>query len=317
MAKVTFDPRKDIPSLKGKVILVTGGNAGIGKATIRALALHDPARIYLCARRRLAAESAAVELKAETRYAGIEILDLDLASLENVKKCAAEFNKRESRLDLLFLNAGVASTAPALTKEGYEYQFGVNHVGHALLTQLLLPKMLQARQEDPKADVRIIATSSNAAFAPFVPKGGLALNSMRQPDAYSPISLYAHSKLANVLFIRKVSQLYPDIMAVAAHPGVVKSDIWGKGGGGLFSILYTPIRLATWVSIDEGAKSQLWCAASSLGREIGAKSGHYYEPVGKDKVLKGAAGEQNLVDKLWEWTNNEIVSYNSTGWPAP
>jgi NAD(P)-dependent dehydrogenase (short-subunit alcohol dehydrogenase family) len=112
MARDTFEPAKDIPNLKGKVVLVTGGNAGIGKATIRAIAIHDPARIYLCARRRSAAETAAAELRAESRYNRIDILDLDLASLDSVKKCAAEFTERENRLDLLFLNAGVASTAP-------------------------------------------------------------------------------------------------------------------------------------------------------------------------------------------------------------
>lgn len=316
MAKDTFEPRKDIPSLEGKVVLVTGGNAGIGKATIRAIALHDPARIYLCARRRSAAETAAADLRTESRYNRIDILDLDLASLDSVKKCAAEFNERESRLDLLFLNAGVASTAPAVTREGYEFQFGVNHMGHALLTQLLMPKMLQTRKEDPKADVRIVATASNAAFAPFLPKGGLTLSAMRKPNAYSPISLYSHSKLANVLFIRKISQIYPELSAVAVHPGVVKSDIWGKGAGGLFSVLYRPVVWATWVDIDQGAKSQLWCATAPLGGVKGVKTGHYYQPVGKIKMLKGPAADQKLADELWEWTNNELASFGGKGWPT-
>ncbi|KAK9318924.1 hypothetical protein V1517DRAFT_349555 [Lipomyces orientalis] len=316
MAKDTFEPAKDIPSLKGKVILVTGGNAGIGKATIRAIALHDPARIYLCARRRSAAETAAAELRAESQYNRIDVLDLDLASLDSVKKCAAEFNEKENRLDLLFLNAGVAGTAPALTREGYEFQFGVNHVGHALLTQLLMPKMLQTRGEDPTTDVRIVATASNAAFAPFLPKGGLVLNAMRQPNAYSPLALYAHSKLANVLFIRKISQMYPNISAIAAHPGVVKSDIWGKGAGGLFSILYRPVVWATWVNIDQGAKSQLWCATAPLGGATGVKTGQYYQPVGKIRMLKGAGADQSLTDELWEWTTNELANHNSKGWPV-
>ncbi|KAL6241306.1 hypothetical protein RBB50_011779 [Rhinocladiella similis] len=316
MARDTFDPAQDIPNLNGKVVLVTGGNAGIGKATIRALARHSPARIYLCARRREAAETAAAGLRSESRFDRIHILDLDLATLDSVKKCAAEFNEKENRLDLLFLNAGVASTAPALTREGYEFQFGVNHLGHALLTQLLMPKMLQTRRDDPKADVRVIATASNAAFAPMLPKGGLALNAMRRPDAFSPIGLYAHSKLANVLFIRKLSQKYPEILATAVHPGVVKSDIWGKGAGGLFSILYRPIVWATSVDIDQGAKSQLWCASAPLGGPTGVESGQYYQPVGKIRLLKGAAADQKLADELWEWTNTELASHGGKGWPA-
>jgi NAD(P)-dependent dehydrogenase (short-subunit alcohol dehydrogenase family) len=317
MPKHSFAPDKDIPSLEGKVVLVTGANAGIGKATIHAIALHNPACIYLCARRRSAAESAASELKAQTKYGKIHVLDLDLASLNSVKNCAAEFNAKETRLDLLFLNAGVASTAPALTKEGYEYQFGINHLGHAFLTQLLLPKMMETKRADPKADVRIVVTSSNAAFAPMLPKGGLVLEAMRQPDAFSPIGLYAHSKLCNVLFTRKLAQRYPDITITAAHPGVVKSTIWGKGAGGLFSVLYTPIRLATWVSIDEGAKSQLWCGTAPLGGPNGVKSGCYYTPVGQLKEIdKGAAADQKLVDRLWEWTNDKIAIFNKEGQPT-
>lgn len=316
MPKRTFDPAKDIPNLECKVILVTGGNAGIGKATIRALAVHGPARIYMCARRHSAAEVAASELQAETYYDRIHILDVDLASLESVKACAKEFNRRESRLDILFLNAGVASTAPALTRDGYEYQFGVNHMGHAFLTQLLMPKMLKMRSEDPKADIRIIATASNAAFAPMLPKGSLVLEAMRQPNAYSPIGLYAHSKLANVLFIRKISQMYPSISATSVHPGVVKSEIWGKGAGGLFSMLYRPIVWAMWVNTDEGAKSQLWCATASLGSSLGVKTGRYYEPIGKMRLLRGAAADQNLADELWAWTNSELAKHNDEGWPV-
>lgn len=316
MANINFEPARDIANLEEKVILVTGGNAGIGKATIRALALHKPARVYLCARRRSAAETAAADLRSETHYDRIDILDLDLASLASVKRCADEFNRKENRLDLLFLNAGVASTAPALTQEGYEYQFGINHVGHALLTQLLMPKMIQTRRGYPKADVRIVATASNAAFTPMLPKGGLVLDAMRQPNPYSPISLYSHSKLANILFIRKLSQVYPEIPAMSAHPGVVKTEIWGKGAVRLFSILYRPVVWATQVGVDEGAKSQLWCATASVSRG-GVKTGQHYQPVGEMKAFQGYTADQKLVDELWDWTNKEIASYNPNGWPEP
>ncbi|KAL2869390.1 uncharacterized protein BJX67DRAFT_379408 [Aspergillus lucknowensis] len=308
MGKRTFTPATDIPSLTGKVILVTGSNAGIGKATIRALAQHDPARIYLCARRRSAAETAAAELKNGTQYDRIDILTFDLASLDSVKKCAAEFNDRASRLDLLFLNAGVASTPPALTQDGYELQFGVNYLGH----------MLQTWRDNANVDVPIIAAASDAAFAPFLPKKrGLVLDEMRRPDAYGPMSLYAHSKLANVLFIRKLAQLYPGISAFAAHPGVVATEIWDKSAGGLMSALFKPIVWATAVDSDGGAKSQLWCATTQIGSGVEvAESGQYYQPVGKNKALKGLSADQKVVDELWEWTNNELASYNSTGWPV-
>lgn len=322
MAKYAFEPARDIPSLKGKVILVTGGNAGIGKGTIRALAAHDPAKIYLCARRREAGMAAAAELKDETHYAGITVFDLDLASLESVKKCAAAFTSAETRLDILFLNAGIASTAPALTKEGYEAQFGVNHVGHALLTQLLLPMLLETQRSG--GDVRVVATASNIAMSPMLPKGGLDLSAMRQPGALSPIALYANSKLANVLFSRKLAVLYPTLSVTAIHPGVVKSDIWGKGAGGLMSMIMRPFIMYQWVDIDEGAKSQLWCAtaprakggaaAAAATATGGVHSGTYYTPVGKIKEYSGPSADQALVDELWTWTTDELAKHGGPGW---
>ena len=123
-----FDSAKDIPDLQGKVILVTGGNAGIGEATVRALAAHNPRCIYLCARRTDSGAQVVSAIHEQHPDAKIDVLELDLSSFDSVKKCAASFNQRSERLDILFLNAGVASTAPATTKEGYEKQFGGTHI---------------------------------------------------------------------------------------------------------------------------------------------------------------------------------------------
>jgi NAD(P)-dependent dehydrogenase (short-subunit alcohol dehydrogenase family) len=119
-----FNSAKDIPSLQGKVILVTGGNAGIGEATVRALAAHNPRCIYLCARRTSSGEQVIRTVQKQHPNATIDVLELDLSCFDSVKKCADTFNSRSDRLDILFLNAGVASTAPATTKDGYEQQFG-------------------------------------------------------------------------------------------------------------------------------------------------------------------------------------------------
>ncbi|CAK7216219.1 hypothetical protein SBRCBS47491_002747 [Sporothrix bragantina] len=320
---VSFEPARDIPSLAGKVILVTGGNAGIGKATIRALAKHDPARIYLCGRRHDACERIAKELRAETHCDGIVVLDLDLNSLESVKKAAATFLEKENRLDLLFLNAGVANTAHALTKEGYETQFGINHVGHALLTQLLMPVLLRT-QAQPGGDVRVVVTSSNAAFTTMLlPSGGLDLKAMRKADAYSTMMLYAHSKLANALFAIKLARQYPSLSVTVLHPGVVKSEIWGKGAGGLVSMLLRPLMMAMWVNIDEGAKTQLWCATAPRAqptkgttKPTGVVSGAFYQPTGKLVPYKGATAKQELVEELWTWTNDELAKHGGPGWAS-
>ena len=179
-----------------------------------------------------------------------------------------------------------------------------------------MPKILQTQKSHPESDVRIVATSSNAAFAPFLPKGGLALSEMHKPDAYGPMTLYTHSKLANVHFVRKVSQMYPQISVTAVHPRTVKSDIWGKSGGGLINTFFKAVVWAIAINIDQGAKPQLWCATAPLSGPAGIKSGQFYENVGKLKTLEGIGADQKLTDELWAWTNQELASHGYGKWPA-
>jgi NAD(P)-dependent dehydrogenase (short-subunit alcohol dehydrogenase family) len=152
-----FNPLHDIPNLAGKVCLVTGGSSGLGEATIKALAQHKPDKVYLAARSIQKANAALLRIKESSpaaRSANIEILDMDLASYDSIKNAAARINKEVPRLDIVHLNAGVAMVPAALTKDGYEVQFGTNYMGHALLTQLLMPKLLQTASL-PGADVRV------------------------------------------------------------------------------------------------------------------------------------------------------------------
>nr|POE86533.1 short-chain dehydrogenase tic 32, chloroplastic [Quercus suber] len=309
---IKFNPATDIGDLSGKVIIVTGGNAGIGAATIRGLAQHNPQTIYLCARRINAAEELVKKTLETYPTAKIEILELDLNSFESVKKCAATFNHEAKRLDLLFLNAGVASLPPGTSKEGYETQFGINHMGHALLTQLVLPKMLQTVREDPSADARIMVTSSVAAHR-FAPPGGIVFKELKNPAFPSwTMRRYGQSKLANVLFANKLAQLYPRITTTSIHPGTVKSDIWGKATGAkLLFGLFKPLVMLSGVTNEEGAKGQLWAATAK-----GVKNGGNYEPLGKDSSGQSKpATDQKLTDELWEWTTKELAAHGAPGWP--
>lgn len=172
----SFNPEKDIPSLDGKVILITGGsscrhsatphsvltltgNTGLGKETVLQLAKHNPKEIFLAARTQSKAEAAIAEIKGAVPNANITYLPLDLASLPSVKKAADEFKSRSDQLDILINNAGIMATPYEKTKEGYEIQFGTNHVGHAMFTKLLLPTLLKTA-EQPGADVRVVNVSS-------------------------------------------------------------------------------------------------------------------------------------------------------------
>ncbi len=127
-------------------MLGDGANSGLGEATARALAQHNPGKLYLGARSRSKAEAALERIRASSAAAAsanIEILHIDLASFESVKAAAARVNEDASRLDILQLNGGIAVVPHQTTTDGYELQFGTNYLGHALLTQLLMAKMLE------------------------------------------------------------------------------------------------------------------------------------------------------------------------------
>lgn len=308
----SFTPATDIEDLSGKVILITGGNVGIGAAVVQALAPHDPEAIYICARNTTTAEALVNEIKetSPSTKSNLEVLQLDLSSFESVKKCAAEFKSKAKRLDIMFLHAGVAGVSPKLTQDGYEIEFGINHMGHALLTQLLLPKMLETKQQDPQADLRIVSTSSRA----YLRAGAIDVSQMHDANAFSNgvLKHYGHSKLANILFVKKLSELYPTITSTAVHPGVVKSEIYDRarkdGSFWLYWLSY-PVVALTGISTEEGAKTQLWAATAD-----GVQNGKYYEPVA-NQVDATVFSDSKQIDELWDWTEKELAKHHGPGWP--
>ncbi|KAG5807470.1 hypothetical protein H9Q74_008305 [Fusarium xylarioides] len=130
---------KDIPSLEGKVILVTGATAGLGKESVLQFAHHNPSRIYLCSRNLQKAQLAAQDIKQTVPSASIRLLHLDLCSFASIKEAARIVLSESERLDILMLNAGTMFVPLDHTADGYEIQFGTNHMGHALLNKLLIP----------------------------------------------------------------------------------------------------------------------------------------------------------------------------------
>ncbi|KAL8832556.1 MAG: hypothetical protein Q9191_000180 [Dirinaria sp. TL-2023a] len=147
-----FDPNFDFGKLSGKAILVTGGNNGLGVASVRAFAKHN----YLTVRNPSKAEAIIADIKYAILDADITYLQIDLASFDSVKKAAEAFKTSSNDLHVLMSNAGTAGRPPSLTEEGYETHFGTNHTSHALLTMLLLP-LLELAAEQPGFEVRIIS----------------------------------------------------------------------------------------------------------------------------------------------------------------
>jgi len=301
---MSFNPDKDIPDLSGKVILVTGGNIGLGKESIYQLSKHNPAHIYLAARTKAKADAAIAELKAQVPSANISFLELDLASFASIRQAASTFNAASDRLDILMNNAGIMACPPGLTKEGYEIQFGTNHMGHALLTKLLLPK-LKATAKEPNSDVRIVNLSSGAHN--WAPKTGYSLaHNKTDLASTSTWARYSLSKLANIHFNRELARRNPDIKCVAVHPGGVHTNLT-SGPQATYPLLAGLIGfVAKWVtvSVQKGAWNQLWAATSK-----DAKTGTYYCPVGLEGMDSRLAKDEKLCKELWEWTEKELEGH--------
>jgi NAD(P)-dependent dehydrogenase (short-subunit alcohol dehydrogenase family) len=301
-----FNPDTDIPDLSGKIVLVTGGSSGLGKESVRRFAKHN-AKVYLAARNTKKAADAITEIKQSAPNADITNLELDLASFDSVKKAAQKFLANNERLDILMNNGGIMATPPALTPDGYEIQFGTNHLGHALLTRLLMPVLARTAAE-PSSDVRIVNVTSNAQEL-LAPKKGLLLDDVKTDMAgISQFTRYGHSKLANVYFTKGLAKHYPNIKSVAVHPGGVKTGL-GDGFGPMFPGLKTVMKVLSkvaFVDVAEGARGQLW---ASTAKAIDVKSGAVYYPVAKEHVGRPLMNDEKMVDRLWEWTEEEFKKH--------
>lgn len=320
-----FDPATDIPDLSGKVIMVTGGmypsphgalepppsqhlhtgNTGLGQESVLQLAKHNPQHIYLAARTPSKAEAAIAEIKRAVPDARVTFLELDLGSFASIKRAADAFTSQSRRLDVLLNNAGVMATPWGLTQDGYELQFGTNHVGHALLTKLLLPTLL-ATAARPGADVRVVNLSSEGHN--MAPAGGVVLERAAL-ERQGPWRRYGHSKLANILFTRELARRHPAVTAVAVHPGVIITNLYQPArdsgvlmryGLGLFGLLSYPFL----PDVPQGTRNQLWASVAS-----DVVSGAYYKPVGSLSKGSAYAQDQDLAERLWDWTEEEFKKH--------
>ncbi|KAF7360800.1 Cytochrome P450 [Mycena venus] len=214
----------DVPDLSSRVVLVTGGNSGIGLETAKVLLRHN-AKVYIACRSIPKGEAAIAALEKETGKLAI-LLPLDLSSLDSIKQAATEFNQKEAVLHVLFNNAGVmASPNAMLTHEGYDLQFGVNVLGHFYLTKLLLPSLVAGAKSSTDHVARIVNTSSQSHILGNINFATLKDSPIR--SNMSPDDLYAQSKFANVVFSLECAKRYgPDgIVSTAVHPGMLTTDI--------------------------------------------------------------------------------------------
>ncbi|KAM6506789.1 hypothetical protein FALCPG4_018616 [Fusarium falciforme] len=247
---------EDIPDLSGQVILVTGGNVGLGYETIRQLSKHNPARIYLGARSQQKAEKAISDLRQENPKANpIEFLEIDLASFASVKAAAAKFLSKETRLDILMNNAGIMMVPEGLTKDGYEIQFGTNVLGPALLTQLLLPVLRSTVKVNPQVRAIVLGSAAHAR-APQDAYDDFDSFRTTLPNKHTT-ARYTTSKLADIHYAKALSERVPDLTIIPVHPGMVATNLHQEATGAFLKPFLVVAGTLFATAPEKGAPSQI------------------------------------------------------------
>lgn len=281
----------DVPDQSGRTVIVTGANSGLGFECAKALA-GKGARVLLACRDAARADAAIRAIAATVPGADLSFLPLDQADLASVR-AAAELASREPRIDVLLNNAGVMAPPLTRTKDGFELQFGVNHLGTFALTGLLLPKLAET------AGSRVVVTASLAHRA-----GKLNWDDLDAHESYSRQRRYADSKLANLIYMfeldRRLRAAGSPVHALAAHPGVSPTELMRHSGpfrifNTLFGILLNHPEAGAWPSLQAAT-------------DPAARSGDYFGPQSMGEI-KGTSGpakssaqarDPALGRRLWE-----------------
>jgi NAD(P)-dependent dehydrogenase (short-subunit alcohol dehydrogenase family) len=216
----------DVPDQRGRVAVITGASSGIGFEAAALLAAKG-ARVVLAVRDRAKGERAAALVKDRYPDAYIALQELDLASLDSVRAAARDLKAAYPQIGLLINNAGVSATPKTLTRDGFELQFGTNHLGHFALTGLLLDHLLAA------ANSRVVTVSSLGHRV----RSTIDFDDLQSERRYDPFAAYGRSKLANLLFTyelqRRLTANHEATIAVAAHPGSSRTELLRESPGWL------------------------------------------------------------------------------------
>ncbi|XP_034557367.1 dehydrogenase/reductase SDR family member 13-like [Notolabrus celidotus] len=276
--------------LRGKTVIVTGSNTGVGKATALDLARRG-ARVILACRNKEKAETAAYDLRRESGNSQVVFMQLDLASFKSIRNFAETFLKTEPRLDLLINNAGVMGAGR--TEDGFGAAFGVNHLGHFLLTNLLLERLQQCGPSRVVTVSALLHRLGNVDFPLLASKKDLVSGQ----STWCNFQAYSSSKLCNVLFTRELANRLEGtgVTCYSLHPGVILTELcrsmslWQQ-------LLLLPFAKLFFLHPEGGSQTTLHCA---LQEGIEPLSGRYFSNCALQQV--GARGRDDaLAKKLWE-----------------
>lgn len=287
----------EMPYQSGKVVVITGGNSGLGFESAKAFALKG-ANVVLACRSLEKSEAAKAEILRIVPKASIEIIAIDLMDLSSVRSFAESFKEKYNRLDILMNNAGIMMNPYTVTNDGFESQMGTNHLGHFALTGMLIELI----KDTPNS--RVVTVSSLAHkqwkinFDDFLFENGKGYNSMKA---------YSHSKLANLLFTYQLQRLFKEnninSIAVAAHPGASYTNLGRFLEGKLMARLLKPLIVKVLPSSASGALPQIRAAS-----DPNVNGGDYYGPAGfmefagSPVLVRSSKTSHSINDaqRLWE-----------------
>jgi len=285
--------------MKDKVVVVTGGNTGIGKEAVSGLSRLG-ARVVIACRDVEKGRRAADEVTKETG-GDIRVFALDLADFDSVRSCAEALLAAFPRIDVLLLNAGLMLGDRRETRQGFEATFGINHLGHFLLTELLLERMKAS------APSRIVVVSSDAHRRA---KAGLTWDDLPRTRRYAGFDVYSESKLANILFTRELARRLEGtgVTVNALHPGFVATE-FGRGGDikGIVGKLLPLAQLFARTPV-KGAETSVYLASSP---EVEGVTGEYFVDCRATKPNR-AARDDAAARRLWD-ESERLIAIKSHG----
>jgi len=279
-------------SLQGKTVIITGANSGIGKESARVLAKAGAFVIMAC--RSLDRGQAAVkEIQESVHNAQIRVLQLDIGSLNSIRQFASEFDQLHRSLDILLLNAGVMATPYSKTVDGFEIQFGTNHLGHFYLTHLLMGKLTEAA---PNA--RVVCVSSAAHRSQAVDFNDLGAEKM-YPVYFGTWKAYGQSKSANALFAVELNRRMRENnigLAVSLHPGGFASELQ-RHASGIETVIFDWSLYYLGKTIPQGAATSVYCCTAPEIQEQNL-GGKYFSDC-NEAVPQPYASDPEIAKRLW------------------
>ena len=280
--------------LDGRVVLITGGNAGIGKETAVALAAMG-AQVVFTARDAARGTDALAEIRTRSGNDAVDVMPLDLARFASVREFAKRWSDEHDQLDVLVNNAGLILNSRRETDDGNEMTFQVNHLGPFLLTQLLRDQLVAGD------DARVVNVASDAHSSA---RRGLDFDDLQSRRQYRGFRVYGKTKLANILFTRELARRWDDtgVTANAVHPGFVASSFGRDGDTGRLGALLFPLLKPFALSPEQGARTQVYVASAP---ELAGITGGYWVK-SAPATPSAAAQDDAAAARLWE-VSEELV----------